>query len=59
MEKIPVFNEYGVILNKPSKIPAWVWYVVAFVVGGFLTYLFLSPKKEKEQEPQPPIQEKA
>ena len=51
MQEIPLFDEFGFKPSMPFKIPNWVWILLAFVVGGTISYLAFKPKKEKDIKP--------
>lgn len=46
MQEIPFFDEFGFKPSVPLKVPNWVWILLAFVVGGAISYLAFKPKKE-------------
>ena len=50
MEKIPVFNELGVIQSQSFKIPTIVWIALAFIVGSLLTYIFMSLEEKDDDK---------
>jgi hypothetical protein len=50
MEKIPVFNELGVIQPQSFKIPTIIWIALAFIVGSLLTYIFMSSEEKDDDK---------
>jgi hypothetical protein len=50
MEKIPVFNELGVIQPQSFKIPTIVWIALAFIAGSLITYIFMSSEEKDDDK---------
>ena len=49
MDNMPVFNEFGFIQTMTRKISNWVWFLLAAVISGIVSFWYLKTKAEKSK----------